>query len=422
MDGRASLQAYCDTVLPPLNSALNTLAALPSEERPSDAVVALAALLGARGGGKLVPSKDLCSLLGVQQEALTADALVSLLIAKGAVERKEQPAASPGSPALVGKHPHPYPCEPDEIDVLGPPLLRQKSSATQSWQRLLKPALARGRSGSNPWAQYEIHKRPTEVRSRHVIIHVIHTSGHPWPDTPGRAPTSMRPPECRVHTPARARLAAVRTHPLAPAPPLCAALCCHTPPRGVRLCSAPCAAVCPLGLRPTHGRVGVVGDTDQDGAGVLCARRDARVLPDEEDEPGQRAHVLPHGVEGLQQLRRQALHGRRHAARSLLHRHQDADGVEALRDAVQRPEAAQGRRLPPRVRHRGPARGAQRRLLRRARDRGRRLRQVQQQLGFRRVPRGGGRAGAPADAARLLALHVLRLQGRADGGRHPRRR
>ena len=103
--------------------------------------------------------------MGLQQEALTADALVSLLIAKGAVERKEKPpAVAPDSLALVGKHPYPYPCEPDEIDDLGPPLLRQKSSATQSWQRLLKPALARGRSGSNPWAHYEIHKRPTEVR------------------------------------------------------------------------------------------------------------------------------------------------------------------------------------------------------------------------------------------------------------------
>lgn len=184
-DERASLQDYMNQLLRPLNYALNTIAGMPPHERPTDPKRAVALMLiGSDNPGCLIPSKELASLMGmVQPEPMTRDEIFSTLLTSGALNFSSIAAtevsmpstpSTPKSPPMFGARvrcrlPDGAEIAPldlervDSDDAPSVPATSRSQSGKRSWQRLLKPALKKGKSDSNPWAQYEIHKQPTEL-------------------------------------------------------------------------------------------------------------------------------------------------------------------------------------------------------------------------------------------------------------------
>ncbi|KAL1507972.1 hypothetical protein AB1Y20_007576 [Prymnesium parvum] len=185
-DGRTALQEYMNQLLPPLNSALNSLAAMPPADRPADPVRALSRLLSG-SPSSVTPSRALASLLGMKKaEEMPLDVLCAMLLECGALRassgsRPASPASTntsmPDSPHFLGAEKRKLPGRFDSNDEITrldldgasdagsevAPNASRSSSGKKAWQRMLKPALRKGKSESNPWAIYEIHKQPTEL-------------------------------------------------------------------------------------------------------------------------------------------------------------------------------------------------------------------------------------------------------------------
>ena len=145
-EGKQELQRYMDPLVPPLNAALNTLAA----QRPADPLRALVDHLGGSDQQRwghdtlLVPSAELCALLKLEKPcSMNASQLLTQLAHTGALTRGIIAAESAKELAVV---PSPNPLN--------------------RWQRALKPAIQKFKSGKKPWDEFEIHKQRTELCRR----------------------------------------------------------------------------------------------------------------------------------------------------------------------------------------------------------------------------------------------------------------
>jgi len=168
-----------------------------------------------------------------------------------------------------------------------------KSSMTprERWQSMLKPAVKMGLVEKDPWADMKVH----EIRTELVTRWDYDAATQKWTTTETLVKVEQDHPNqtkkrlSRKHAPSL-----TQTGPSLPQ---------------TRHSDACSLVVC-----------------GSDGARALCARRDARVLPDEEDVAGEPRPLLQHELGPLQQLRGQALPQGGDGARLLLRRHQDADG------------------------------------------------------------------------------------------------
>ena len=80
---------------------------------------------------------------------LRADALVQLLLDADAI----------GLASQASRH--------DAVDALETAEDAAKAKAKNRWQRMLKPAILAGKSTQDPWREFEVHKRKTELCVRH---------------------------------------------------------------------------------------------------------------------------------------------------------------------------------------------------------------------------------------------------------------
>ena len=98
-------------------------------------------------------SDGLRALLGPHAPApgapLRADALVQLLLDADAI----------GLASQASRH--------DAVDALETAEDAAKAKAKNRWQRMLKPAILAGKSTQDPWREFEVHKRKTELCVRH---------------------------------------------------------------------------------------------------------------------------------------------------------------------------------------------------------------------------------------------------------------
>ena len=168
------------------------------------------------------------------------------------------------------------------------------------WQRALKPALQKSKSGVHPWHEFEIHKRPTELVTRWDYD----AAKDSWETSEtlvkmedvSFARGAMR--ECyrmkkmsQVGTTPPLTLVITRRH-IAPSP--------HHHRYSPR----------PRSISSSHLHARLPIQQAHSATHLSLA--------------GQRAFLLHDGLEGLQQLRRQALHRARDATRHVLQRHKDA--------------------------------------------------------------------------------------------------